>query len=124
MRYLLALILLLPAYSSCSQITVSKPQAQRILDSLNALPLVRREAAAWATAAHGYQRAADSLGRASELNRAAFLAEHESSTTKSTLLDNETAKYERAQAKATRRGVLNGILAAALVAVCYLAITH
>ncbi len=90
-----------------SSICLSIPQAAVIRDSLRALPLVRKEASAWRYAASRYKYAADTAYAAqlkqsqASANLRLVLREQRIAITQ------QTARADKWQAKARKRGLLN-----------------
>jgi hypothetical protein len=95
-------------------------QAAKIADSLNVLPLVRREASAWQQAAGHFQSASDSLRVAYVARGAAYQKIRGALLDQQLLTANETAKADQWKRRAHKRGWLNILLLAALGGVVYL----
>ena len=102
----------MPAVGATVCLTV--PQAKVVRDSLNALPLVRKEARSWHQAATRYKLAADTAHSAyvaqvsAGLNLALALREQKIETTR------QAVKARTWQAKAQRRSFWNWLAAAAV----------
>ena len=124
---LLACSLTWPAFSQTAPkplLCLSFAQAKKLTDSLTALPLVRREAAASGHAARSFQKAADSL-------LAGYRAQQRRGDNLRSILSNEriilarqqrqTEKFRR---RAHRKGVFNVVLTATAACLAYLLVTR
>lgn len=108
-----------PARLDGTTICLTLPQAAKVRDSLNTLPIVRREARSWRTAAGHYRQAADSA-------RVAYQGELTTTGNYRLALREskiETVRQEVAakqwKAKARKRGLLNWLGGALVVAFTY-----
>jgi hypothetical protein len=99
-------------------------QAAKVADSLRVLPLVRDEALAWRKSSGFFQRAADSLWRANDLNLSAVRSSQRAFEGQRLLTQNEAAKAEAWKQKARRRGLFNWLGLALAGGAAYLFITH
>jgi len=113
-----------PARLDGSTICLTLPQAAKVRDSLNALPLVRREARSLRTAATNYRLSADSA-------RASYYQEVQAGLNVRVALREqkiETVRYEVAakqwKAKARKRGLLNWLAGALVAAITYATIIY
>jgi hypothetical protein len=123
MRHLLLALLLLLSFSGYCQTTeikISETRARRIVDSLWALPKVRKEAARWQQAAGHFQTARDSAKWALAYTKQELRATDERLVLKDKLIMSKDTEVDWWKKVARRRGFLNYCLAAVSAGLGYL----
>lgn len=127
MRNLLPLAILLP-YAAFSQTIPASPpagsaticlpltQAAQVRDSLRLLPVVRREAAAWARAAGRYRAAADTARAAYYWQARALSGVQEALWEEKAASARQASMVKQWQGKARRRGFWNWVTVVAVAA--------